>query len=59
MDYEIRPTDGKHTVILPVGQEVEFKLKKDHMSNRIQSPSAYLGIVIAPRRLRQQSQDIK
>jgi hypothetical protein len=31
MDYEIRPTDGKHPVILPVGQEVEFKLKNDHM----------------------------
>ena len=31
MDYEIRPTDGKHPVVLPVGQEVEFKLKNDHM----------------------------
>ena len=31
MDYDIRPTDGKHPVVLPVGQEVEFKLKNDHM----------------------------
>jgi len=31
MDYELRPTDGKHPVVLPVGQEVEFKLKNDHM----------------------------
>jgi hypothetical protein len=31
MDYEIRPTDGKHPVVLPVGQEVEFKLKNDRM----------------------------
>jgi hypothetical protein len=29
MEYHIRPKDGKHPVILPVGQEAEFKLKKD------------------------------
>ena len=27
MDYEIRPMDIKHAVLLPVGQEGEFKLK--------------------------------
>jgi len=31
MEYHIRPTDGKHPVILPVGKEGEFKIKKDHM----------------------------
>jgi hypothetical protein len=31
MDYEIRPTDGKHPVVLPVGHEGEFKIKKDVM----------------------------
>lgn len=31
MEYHIRPTDGKHPVILPVGHEVVFKLKKDRM----------------------------
>ena len=31
MDYRVRPTDLKHPVILPVGQEVVFKIKKDHM----------------------------
>jgi hypothetical protein len=31
MDYHIRPTDGKHPVVLPVGQEVEFKIKEDKM----------------------------
>ena len=31
MEYHIRPTDGKHPVILPVGHEIEFKIKKDHM----------------------------
>jgi hypothetical protein len=29
MEYHIRPTDGKHPVILPIGQEAEFKIKKD------------------------------
>lgn len=31
MDYEIRPTDGKHPIVLPVGHEGEFKIKKDVM----------------------------
>jgi len=32
MEYEIQPTDKKHPAILPVGQEVVFKIKKDRMS---------------------------
>jgi len=31
MEYHIRPLDKKHPVILPVGQEGEFKIKKDRM----------------------------
>ena len=31
MDYEIRPKDVKHGSILPVGQEGEFKIKKNQM----------------------------
>jgi hypothetical protein len=31
MDYRIRPKDLRHPVVLPVGHEVVFKLKKDHM----------------------------
>lgn len=31
MDYEIRPTDGKHPVILPIGHEGQFKIRKDVM----------------------------
>jgi hypothetical protein len=31
MDYRIRPEDLKHPVVLPVGQEVVFKIKKDRM----------------------------
>jgi hypothetical protein len=32
MEYEIQPTEKKHPAILPVGQEVVFKIKKDRMS---------------------------
>ena len=31
MEYHIRPTDGKHPVVLPVGKEGVFKIKKDRM----------------------------
>jgi hypothetical protein len=30
MEYHVRPTD-KHPVILPIGQEVVFRIKKDRM----------------------------
>jgi hypothetical protein len=31
MDYQIRPKDLKHPEVLPIGQEVVFKIKKDRM----------------------------
>ena len=31
MDYEIRPIDLKHATILPIGEEGEFKIKKNEM----------------------------
>jgi hypothetical protein len=31
MEYHIRPTDTKHPIVLPVGHEIEFKIKKDRM----------------------------
>jgi len=31
MEYHVRPTDNKHPVVLPVGQEVEYKIKGDKM----------------------------
>lgn len=37
MEYHIRPMDLKHPVILPVGQEVEIKIKKDRMLVRVPS----------------------
>ncbi len=35
MEYHVRPLDHKHPVILPVGQEGEFKISKDVMEMRI------------------------
>jgi hypothetical protein len=35
MDYEIRPTDSKHPAVLPVGREIEFKIKNDKMVVRV------------------------
>jgi hypothetical protein len=32
MEYEIQPTEKKHPAILPVGQEVVFKIKNDRMT---------------------------
>ena len=31
MDYHIQPRDKKHPVVLPVGAEVEFKIKNDNL----------------------------
>jgi hypothetical protein len=31
MEYEVRPMDKKHPEVLPVGQEVVIKVKKDRM----------------------------
>jgi hypothetical protein len=35
MDYEIRPRDMKHPVVLPVGHEVLYKIKKDRMTIKV------------------------
>ena len=35
MEYHIRPTDTKHPIVLPVGKEVVFKIKKDRMYLRV------------------------
>lgn len=34
-EYEIRPTDKKHPVVLPIGQEVVIKIKKDRMTVKV------------------------
>jgi hypothetical protein len=35
MEYHIRPTDTKHPELLPIGKEIEFKIKKDEMYLRV------------------------
>ena len=35
MEYHVRPLDHKHPILLPVGQESEFKLKKDKIAMRV------------------------
>jgi hypothetical protein len=35
MDYHIRPADMKHAVLLPVGSEGEFKIKKNRLYLKI------------------------
>lgn len=35
MEYHIRPVDTKHAVLLPIGHEGEFKMKKDRMVLRV------------------------
>ena len=39
MEYEIRPTDGKHPTVLPVGHEAEFKIKNNRMFLRVSDGS--------------------
>lgn len=35
MDYHIRPLDMKHAVLLPIGQEAEFKIKNNRLFLRV------------------------
>jgi hypothetical protein len=35
MEYHVRPRDKKHPVLLPIGQEGEFRVKKDKFDMRV------------------------
>jgi|SRR5579863_731406 len=52
MEYHIRPLDGKHPVILPIGHEGEFKIKKDHLYLKVpdgdRKTRAYQVVSIKP-----------
>lgn len=60
MDYEIRPTDAKHPTVLPVGQEVEIKLKNDKMM--VKDPDgktrSYKVVAMRPVSQDDQAQDV-
>jgi len=36
MEYQVRPADKKHPVLLPVGQEGIFKIKKDRLFLKVE-----------------------
>jgi len=52
MEYHIRPTDKKHPVVLPVGHEIEFKIKKDRMYLKVadgdQKTMTYMVVSMKP-----------
>ena len=52
MEYEVRPKDLKHPVVLPVGQEVVFKIKKDCLLLKVpdgdQKMRAYQVVAMKP-----------
>jgi hypothetical protein len=35
MEYHVRPLDHKHPILLPIGQEAEFKVAKDKIDMRV------------------------
>lgn len=52
MEYHIRPTDKKHPVVLPVGKEITFKIRKDHMILKVadgdQKTMTYTVVAMKP-----------
>jgi hypothetical protein len=52
MEYHIRPTDTKHPIVLPVGHEIEFKIKKDRMFVKVADSDGktrtYLVVAMKP-----------
>jgi len=51
--YRIRPRDEKHSVLLPIGQNAQFRLEKDKMLLRVEDGDSkereYLIMSIKPR----------
>jgi hypothetical protein len=51
--YHIRPKNEKHAALLPIGEQVEFRLQKDRMLLRVEDLDGkeheYVVISIAPR----------
>lgn len=51
--YKIRPTDEKHRVLLPVGEQAQFRLQKDKMMLTVESMDnkerEYIVVSMAPR----------
>ena len=52
MDYEIRPKDTKHAALLPIGQEVELKIKKNYLDLKVadggKKTTTYIVVAMRP-----------
>ena len=52
--YRIRPRDEKHPVLLPVGEQAQFRLQKDKMLLRVEDLDGkereYIVVSMTPRR---------
>jgi hypothetical protein len=53
VEYRIRPRDTKHTVVLPVSEQAQFRLEKSKMLVRVQyldnKERAYIVVSVTPR----------
>jgi hypothetical protein len=53
VDYRIRPRDAKHPVLLPVGEQAQFRVEKDKMVVRVEyldnKERDYIVVSMAPR----------
>jgi hypothetical protein len=51
--YRIRPRDEKHPVLLPVGEQAQFRLQKDKMILRVEDlddkDREYIVVSMTPR----------
>lgn len=51
--YRIRPRDGKHPVLLPVGEQAQFRLQKNKMLLRVEGLDSkereYIVVSMTPR----------
>ena len=51
--YRIRPRDEKHPMLLPVGEQAQFRLQKDKMLLRVESHDSkereYIVVSMTPR----------
>jgi hypothetical protein len=51
--YHIRPRDEKHSMLLPVGEQAQFRMQKDKMMLRIESVDSkereYIVVSMTPR----------
>lgn len=51
--YRIRPSDEKHAVLLPLGEQAQFRLQKDKMLLRVEDVNSkerkYIVVSMSPR----------